>query len=166
MLETERRNSRGQRSGTRLGTLEPGARQALPEAATAATGRGGAAAGPTPKTARASSSQAFKGNRHYLRVRFSRLSRRLAADVADGNLISCGLLVRCVGLPMDFSMLFQPVAGVVSGSRGPEREVGLVPGPLRLRRAVWELGSYHACRLLVFSIRIPLRSRHCPPLSV
>lgn len=28
LLDTERRNSRGQRSGTRLGTLEPGARQA------------------------------------------------------------------------------------------------------------------------------------------
>lgn len=39
---------------------------ALQEAATAATGRGGATGGPTPKATRAPSSQVFKGNRHDL----------------------------------------------------------------------------------------------------
>lgn len=78
---------------------------APPEAATAATGRGGLTDCPTPNVARASSSQVFKESRRYLRVRLSRLNRGLAADVAEGNLIFCDFLVRCVGLPMGVSMM-------------------------------------------------------------
>lgn len=58
---------------------------APPEAATAATGRGGLTDCPTPNVARASSSQVFKESRRYLRVRLSRLNRGLAADVAEGS---------------------------------------------------------------------------------
>lgn len=103
LLKTERRNSRGQRSGTRLGTLEPGAsqpryrkqRQQLPEGAGRPTVLHPMWLGLLPL-------------RQLKETGTTRVSASpgSAADQLPRSPISCDFLVRCVELPMDFSMLF------------------------------------------------------------
>lgn len=138
----------------------PGASQ---EAATPDTGRGGATGGATSKTARAPSPQVRKGSWLYLSVRLSRQpGRRLAADVAEGSLVSRAFCVRCVGPRLDLPALFQPVACVVSGSRGGERKGVLAPRPLRC--PVGEPGCCHLCHPLVLGAGISPHSRNCPQL--